>query len=45
MTLIEALAKIEAFGQPLFETKDVAALLGVENSNLVRLFHDWREAA
>lgn len=33
MTLVEALAKMEALGQPLFETKDVAALLGVENSN------------
>ena len=33
MTLIEAFAKIEALGQPLFETKDVAALLRVENSN------------
>jgi predicted transcriptional regulator of viral defense system len=33
MTLVEALGKIEALGQPLFETKDVAALLGVENSN------------
>lgn len=33
MTLVEALGKIEALGQPFFETKDVAALLGVENSN------------
>jgi predicted transcriptional regulator of viral defense system len=33
MTLVGALGKIEALGQPLFETKDVAALLGVENSN------------
>lgn len=33
MTLVEAFARIEALGQPLFETKDVAALLGVENSN------------
>jgi len=33
MTLVEALGKIEALGQSLFETKDVAALLGVENSN------------
>jgi predicted transcriptional regulator of viral defense system len=33
MTLVEAFAKIEALGQPLFETKDVAALLRVENSN------------
>ena len=33
MTLVEALGKIEALGQSFFETKDVAALLGVENSN------------
>ena len=33
MTLVEALGKIEALGQSLFETKDVAALLGIENSN------------
>jgi predicted transcriptional regulator of viral defense system len=33
MTQIEALAKIEQLGLPLFETKDLAALLKVENSN------------
>jgi len=33
MTLVEAFAKIEALGQSFFETKDVAALLRVENSN------------
>jgi predicted transcriptional regulator of viral defense system len=33
MTQIEALAKIERLGLPLFETKDLAALLKVENSN------------
>jgi len=33
MTLVEAFARLEALGQSLFETKDVAALLGVENSN------------
>ena len=33
MTLVEAFARIEALGQSLFETKDVAALLDVENSN------------
>jgi predicted transcriptional regulator of viral defense system len=33
MTLVEAFARIEVLGQPLFETKDVAALLRVENSN------------
>lgn len=33
MTQIEAFARIEAFGQPCFETKDIAALLGVEHSN------------
>jgi predicted transcriptional regulator of viral defense system len=33
MTLVEAFAKIEALGQCFFETKDVAALLRVENSN------------
>ncbi|HXM74150.1 MAG TPA: type IV toxin-antitoxin system AbiEi family antitoxin domain-containing protein [Chthoniobacterales bacterium] len=33
MTQVEALAKIEALGQPFFETKDLAALLGVEHSN------------
>jgi predicted transcriptional regulator of viral defense system len=33
MTQVEALAKIEALGQPFFETKDVAALLAVEHSN------------
>jgi predicted transcriptional regulator of viral defense system len=33
MTQIEALSKIEALGQPFFETKDVAALLGVQHSN------------
>lgn len=37
MTQIEALGKIEALGQPLFETKDVAALLGVENSNASKI--------
>lgn len=37
MTLIAALGKIEALGQPLFETKDVAALLGVENSNASKI--------
>jgi predicted transcriptional regulator of viral defense system len=33
MTQIEALAKIEALGEPFFETKDIAALLAVEPSN------------
>ena len=33
MTQVEALAKIEALGQPFFETKDLAALLNVEHSN------------
>jgi predicted transcriptional regulator of viral defense system len=33
MTQIEALAKIERLGLPLFETKDLAALLKVEDSN------------
>jgi predicted transcriptional regulator of viral defense system len=33
MTQVEALAKIEALGQPFFETKDIAALLAVEHSN------------
>ena len=33
MTMVEAFGRIAALGQPLFETKDVAALLGVENSN------------
>jgi predicted transcriptional regulator of viral defense system len=33
MTQIEALAQIERLGLPLFETKDLAALLKVENSN------------
>ena len=33
MTQIEALAALEGLGQPLFETKDIAALLRVENSN------------
>ena len=37
MTLIAALGKIEALGQPLFETKDVAALLRVENSNASKI--------
>jgi predicted transcriptional regulator of viral defense system len=37
MTLVEALGKIEALGQPFFETKDVAALLGVENSNASKI--------
>jgi predicted transcriptional regulator of viral defense system len=37
MTQIEALGKIEALGQPLFETKDVAPLLGVENSNASKI--------
>jgi predicted transcriptional regulator of viral defense system len=33
MTQVEALVKIEALGQPFFETKDIAALLAVEHSN------------
>jgi predicted transcriptional regulator of viral defense system len=33
MTQVEALAQIERLGLPLFETKDLAALLKVENSN------------
>jgi predicted transcriptional regulator of viral defense system len=33
MTLVEALARIERLGLPLFETRDIAALLKVENSN------------
>ena len=33
MTQVEALAKIEALGQPFLETKDIAALLGVAHSN------------
>ncbi len=33
MTQVEALARIERLGLPLFETKDIAALLKVENSN------------
>ena len=33
MTQIEALARIERLGLPLFETRDIAALLKVNNSN------------
>jgi len=44
MTLVEALGKIEALGQSLFETKDVAALLGVETPTPIRLFRDWHKA-
>jgi predicted transcriptional regulator of viral defense system len=37
MTLLKALAKIEELGNPLFETKDVAALLQVRESNATKI--------
>ena len=37
MTLLKALAKIEELGNPLFETKDVAAVLQVRESNATKI--------
>jgi predicted transcriptional regulator of viral defense system len=37
MNQIEALTKLEALGPPLFETKDVAALLGTERSSATKI--------
>lgn len=37
MKQIEALAKLQRLNQPLFETRDVAALLGVERSNATQI--------
>jgi predicted transcriptional regulator of viral defense system len=37
MNQIEALAKLQRLNQPLFETRDVAALLGVERSNATQI--------
>jgi predicted transcriptional regulator of viral defense system len=33
MNQVEALAKIEALGQPVFQTKDIAAAVGVTSTN------------
>lgn len=37
MNQVEALAKLERLNQPLFETRDIAALLGVERSNATQI--------
>lgn len=37
MTLLKALAKIQELGNPLFETKDVAAVLQVRESNATKI--------
>jgi predicted transcriptional regulator of viral defense system len=37
MTQIEAFTKLERLNQPLFETRDVAALLNVERSNATQI--------
>ena len=36
MKPVETLAKLEHLGHPLFETRDLAALLGVANSSATR---------
>ena len=37
MTQVEAFVKLQGLGQPLFETRDVAALLGVTNENAAQI--------
>jgi predicted transcriptional regulator of viral defense system len=37
MNQVEALAKLERLNQPLFETRDIATLLGIERSNATQI--------